>query len=472
MLARRDQVEAHNYLLARLNSALVRADPDAIEPPGRRDTRAFVIGLVVMALALGGTAGWALLFDSGSLAWKEPGTLIVDKSTGSRYLMNNDKLHPVLNTSSARLLVGSDLTTSSVSTSKLNEVPHGTPVGIPGAPDMLPDASLLNSGVWRVCLTTTVSTGTTGATGSTGGKGAAAAVLSGTAVGSAGELGLNVQIGVERATDRPGDDTGFLVTSGGKEYLIWKNQHLLVQKPWVADVLGYATATPLKVPARWLALMSAGPTLGPVSLKDAGRAGPKIGADRMVIGQLVTVQSAGTETHYMVTAKGLAALSETQYALASAAPGTPQQRQITAADLAAVPRDTLPAAQQQVPAQPPALDQSMTTTSPCLEYPGTSEDGSAEVVRATVAETERPEAGSAAVSVSVVSGGGAQVGTAAALAARDQPQTLVDDTGTAYSLSEDAITALGFAADQAAYIPAGWLQLLPQGPRLTTPGEG
>jgi hypothetical protein len=42
MQSRRDQVEAQSYLLSRLTSALLRAEPDGIEPPTKRDTRALI----------------------------------------------------------------------------------------------------------------------------------------------------------------------------------------------------------------------------------------------------------------------------------------------------------------------------------------------------------------------------------------------------------------------------------------------
>jgi hypothetical protein len=490
MQSRRDQVEAYNYQLARLNSALVRADPDAVEPPGKRETRAFVIGLVVMAIALGGVAGWALLFDSGSVAWKEPGTLIVDKSTGSRYLLLESKLRPVRNLASARLLVGSALDTASVSTGKLNQISRGGAIGIVGAPDMLPSAALLNHGYWRVCLaptqlasaavvpatTTSVVSGQLSAPGGSapgGSPGKAPAVPAAPAAPADPDaLGLNVQIGSVDPAGRVGTDRAVLVSSAGKEYLIWNDRRLAIEKPWIADVLGYATAKPVKVPATWLALLSAGPTLEPLVLNGEGGAGPAIGGRATRVGQLIDVRTTGTETRYIVTKKGLAPLNETQFALADAAPGQASAKAITAAQLATAPRDVLPEVQQQLPSEPPVLDQSLASSSPCVEFAGTSAQAAVQVVRAAVPAPNRPLGGASPVSVTVTSGGGALVGTVAGAEAKDQTLSLIDDTGTAYILSEDAITALGYSADDAVYIPARWLHLLPQGPGLSTPGEG
>ena len=63
-------------------------------------------------------------------------------------------------------------------------------------------------------------------------------------------------------------------------------------------------------------------------------------------------------------------------------------------------------------------------------------------------------------------------GTDPAVAFKDQPQTLVDDTGRAYPLTADAITALGYSGNQGLIVPPAWLLLLPRGPLLTTPGKG
>jgi len=567
MQSRRDQVDAHNYLLARLNSALVRADPDSIEPPGRRDTRAFAVGLVLMLLACAGVAGWALFFDSGSTAWKQAGVLIVDEDTGSRYLLDGNRLEPVLNLASARLLVGSQLSVESVSSDTLDGLARGTAVGIAGAPDMLPSTDLLNTGVWRVCLApvsgsaATVGTGAVagssgaaaqasagadpgltdsgsaltdsgagpaGGAGLTGGSGmtdsgsalrqtvgdgpapgatpaAGAAEVGGTAgpgastgaisgavpgagqsgspdratgsvdLGGAdepftGDLGLNVQIGQTRSTELLGTGQGLLVSSAGKEYLIWNDQRLLVTEPWVADVLGYATATPIEVPAAWLNLVPRGPDLEPVSLSGEGTAGPVVGGEVRHVGDLLSVTSAGVDTHYVVTRKGLAALNRTEYALASARTEAGQERAISAADLAAATRVSLPQAQQELPVTPPQLNQSLDATMPCLEYPGTGPDGAAQVTRASVAQADRPQVGG--TTVTVTSGGGGLVGTDPDAAADEQTLTLVDDGGTAYALSDDAVSALGYSADEAIYVPADWLAVLPQGPGLSTPGEG
>jgi hypothetical protein len=132
MQSRRDQVEAQTYLLSRLTGALVSADPDSPEPPTRRDSKGFVAGALVALLAAGAVAAFALFSAKGSTVWQQPGTLIVNKSNGSRYLLVQNRLRPVLNLASARLLAGKELKTASVKTATLKDVRAGSRSGSRG----------------------------------------------------------------------------------------------------------------------------------------------------------------------------------------------------------------------------------------------------------------------------------------------------------------------------------------------------
>src|SRR5205823_8000537 len=92
-----------------------------------------------------------LIFPAAGSGWQKPGVLIVEKETGTRYLYVSGRLHPVLNLASVRLLTQGQPTVESVSSRALAGLPHGTPLGIPGAPDSLPDPARLLSAGWLIC---------------------------------------------------------------------------------------------------------------------------------------------------------------------------------------------------------------------------------------------------------------------------------------------------------------------------------
>src|SRR5262245_22672624 len=86
MQSRRDQVQAHAYVVGRLVSALVRAEPDLAESPVRRNTTGWFVGLLIAALLVAAFAVFGLIFPGGGRLWTQPGALVVEKETGNRYI--------------------------------------------------------------------------------------------------------------------------------------------------------------------------------------------------------------------------------------------------------------------------------------------------------------------------------------------------------------------------------------------------
>ena len=153
MRSKRDQVQAHTFMMGRLTSGMLLADPDAPESPLGRTTRGALIGLLVGVLLAAGALVYGLIRPGGNDAWRGGDTLIVNKETGARYLYAGGRLRPVRNYASAVLIGGSDLKTTSVRTASLAGTPVGRPVGIPGAPDSLPGPGDLETSRWEVCST-------------------------------------------------------------------------------------------------------------------------------------------------------------------------------------------------------------------------------------------------------------------------------------------------------------------------------
>ncbi|MEQ4606693.1 type VII secretion protein EccB [Streptomyces cavourensis] len=60
MQSKRDQVQAHGFMMGRLSSGLLTADPDAPESPLGRTTRGVVFGLLVTVLIGAGATVYGL----------------------------------------------------------------------------------------------------------------------------------------------------------------------------------------------------------------------------------------------------------------------------------------------------------------------------------------------------------------------------------------------------------------------------
>ncbi|ONH62034.1 type VII secretion protein EccB [Frankia sp. CcI49] len=450
MQSRRDQVDAQRYLLTRLSAALVRADPDTLDPLGRRDVRGLVGGTVLAALTLGVVAIWALVSGSGSTEWRKPNTLIIEKGTGSRFLLIDGELRPVPNIASARLLTGAVVNPQVVPASRLKHTPRGAPVGIASAPDLLPATAALNSGVWRICAS---------------GEPDIAAIL---------------DIGVSPASqpDRPGVREGVLVTAdssdGSETYLLWQGRRLRLARPWVADVLGFGDVRPTPVDPRWLEVVPAGPDLAPVRV-DPGAPGWLVGGAPAKVGDLFTAAvTGGVTTHYILLPAGLAPLTPVQFALTRAETGDTPARELTPADLAAGPRTSMPAPWDGLPALPPVVRHLAADQAVCAESSGEAEPAALAVVTVSIPSVPGSVT-TRGIAVRVAPGRGAllmeQPVPPDELRVDDLRGVLVDGSGTAYPLSGRAMQALGYDAHLAVASPWPLLTLLPTGPRLTTPAE-
>src|SRR5260370_36270410 len=140
MRSRRDQVHAHAYVMGRLTSALVHAEPDAPESPLRRTSLGSFGGLMIGALLVAGFLIWGLIFPGSKAGALTAGELVVGKQTGARHIYARRELRPVPNWSSAPLLLNGNPQLKIVSATSLAGPQKRPPPGNPAAPDPLPAA--------------------------------------------------------------------------------------------------------------------------------------------------------------------------------------------------------------------------------------------------------------------------------------------------------------------------------------------
>jgi type VII secretion protein EccB len=473
MQNKRDQVQAHLFVMGRLASAMLRADPDDPESPSGRTSRGAAIGLIIALLVCAGAFVLGLIRPGGNSTWKTEAQLVADKQTGASYLYLDGRLRPVRNYASARLITGDAPKPSSVGTSSLKGTPHGTPVGIPGAPDALPGAGDLDTGPWLVCSATEITE-----TGAPRGRTALA-------------------IGVGEATDVPGArrlgiGTGVLVAGPeGGEYLLWRGSRLRLDEDADAvRALGYGSVTPRPVSAAFLDAFPQGPDLAPPEVPGRGEKGPSLGDRPTRVGQVFRVDVPGSDPRYHVLRKeGLVPLSDTAAALLLGDPRTAKEAygggeaQVATLGADALTGHLAPDSARQgeeagLPPTPPEPVRGAAGEVVCADT--TSTGGKARVgavilpdtVLGDPAQSPEPEFEPACLPVDAVfvrPGTGVLV---RALSTAGSPlgdtTFLVTDTGVKHRLlSQEAVQALGYGDAKEQTLPAHMLSMLPTGPDLT-----
>ena len=464
MQTRRDQVQAYRFAQTRMQSALLTGEPDRPESPLRRSGVATFAGVMVAVLLACGFGIYGLLRPANKKGWNEPGVLVVERETGTRFVYDarDDALHPVLNYTSARLMLNSkDVAVKEFSRASLAGVRRGAPRGLAGLPDALPDAGGLVRGPWVVCSAT-------------------------------GQAGTPPSISVSVAAQPTGQhltgERGLLVRSeDGKTYVIWSDTRLLVPDPQIVlPALGLDGTAPMTVSNTWLNAVVAGPDLKPPHPLSIGSGVLYTVGDQVVyLGQVFKVAMEGGvgASYYVVLKDGLAKITNViallllgdptlkyAYGMQSPRAYSAQPADVNAAPKASAqftvegfPRDVPQLVEAPVDAQgrpvPPAI---------CAAYTDLSGNSISSAVYLAAAV---PGAGAAAQApgqpVRVLMPPGT------ACLARSLPHAgqasdavfLVTDLGARYAVPPgDVQGALGYGGVTPVPLPKGILDLVPRGP--------
>lgn len=463
MQSRKDQVQAYFFVVGRLFSALTHGKPDILETPSRRFTTGTVLGVLLAGLlvAIFGIIG--LYVPGGNTSWRQQGVVIVEQDTGTRYLFLDGRLRPVLNYSSALLAAGGATGATPsvvrVSANSLAGAPVGPPIGIPGAPDDVPQASRLDSGPWTLCV----------------------------GPSATGSPAVTLLLG-QRAGTRLSAGQGLLVsTSDGIRYLLWQGSRYRITDTAVA-ALGYEAVSPIGVPASWLNPIPAGRDIAVPPVGRIGAPGPVVGGRATLVGQIIRARNAALESEqdYAVRATGLAPVDRTAEALILAAPnigqayptGDPAPIPITQADLVGVPVAS-GADLTGYPTPPPALlDNTVSSTvAMCARFDPAAGGPTASAlltmqsagVNAIAAPLGQHTAGGTIDQVSIPAGSGVLALDLPARGAASGTEYLIADDGTKFPLST-ASTAmtLGYAASSTVDVSHQLLAVLPTGPVLSS----
>lgn len=437
MATKRDLVEAHAFNRRRLVTAFTSGAPGGLELEPARPARAVVGGVVLAGLVLAGAAlaGW--LRPGLPEGWDQ-NKLVIAEDSGSRFLATGDGvLRPVLNTASARLALPADsFGIVSVPDELLADQRRGETVGIPGAPDDLPDADALVQTGWTACLD------------------------------PAGATQLRLQ--QDPVAEPAGPADALTVQVDGALWVVWAGQRFAVDPAVAPDVLRALRldrTPPRTVPGGWLDLFPVGPALQPLAVPGAGRPAPAGAPAGTTTGTVLEVTAAdGTATRYLLREDGLVPLTDVAFSLYAAGSGT---LPVVPVDQGAVTGlgtvTTLP----YPPQWPAALPGPWPDDVACALLTAAPD----EVPTVALARLTDPDAAPAPGSGTFVEPGrGALVRAVNGTVVNRGTVFLVDGTGRRYAVGDDTtgnLERLGFAGVPPVPVPLAWVEPLSDGPELT-----
>ncbi|SCK33137.1 type VII secretion protein EccB [Streptomyces sp. WMMB 322] len=165
MSTRRDELSAHTFARKRTLAAFLQPDSRVSDEEAPRPVRAMMPSIVVGVVLVAGSIAWGAIAPSAPPGWDKPGEhIIVDSDSTTRYVVlphktksgkKTKQLHPVLNFASAKLVLDKgkgEVIEVSGKDIDASPIPRGATIGIPYAPDRLPDdADAESAKEWAVC---------------------------------------------------------------------------------------------------------------------------------------------------------------------------------------------------------------------------------------------------------------------------------------------------------------------------------
>lgn len=208
----RHQVSGWRFVMRRIASGVALHDTRMLVDPLRTQTRAVLVGALILITGLAGCFLFSLIRPSGAAG---NDAILADRSTAALYVKVGEDLHPVLNLTSARLIVGRPDNPTSVKSPELDQFGRGNLLGIPGAPERMVQNTSRDA-EWTVC---------DGQSGASVGLTVIAGPLAG---------------GGEHATALP-RKSAVLAQNDGRTWLLWQGKRSPVDlnDRTVTDALGF-----------------------------------------------------------------------------------------------------------------------------------------------------------------------------------------------------------------------------------------
>ncbi|OBH02467.1 type VII secretion protein EccB [Mycobacterium sp. E2699] len=325
----RHQVSGWRFVMRRIASGIALHDTRMLVDPLRTQSRAVLMGVLILVTGLAGCFVFSLIRPSGSAG---NNAVLADRSTAALYVRVGDDLHPVLNLTSARLIVGHPVNPTTVKSSELDRFPLGNLIGIPGAPErMVQNAS--HDADWTVCDAVS---GTTHGAHSTG-----VTVIAGPPDGT-GARATAIHSNQGILVDFPGDrgDTTWLLWDGKRSQVDLSNH--AVTNALGLGLGGSQVPGPRPIAQGLFNAIPESPALTAPPIPNAGGPAPfsvpaPIGA--VVVSYGLEQNSSGTLRYYAVLPDGLQPISPVLAAILrnSNSYGLDQPPRLGADDVARLP---------------------------------------------------------------------------------------------------------------------------------------
>ncbi|GLE51150.1 type VII secretion protein EccB [Mycobacterium montefiorense] len=292
----RHQVTGWRFVMRRIASGIALHDARMLVDPLRTQSRAVLMGALILITGLAGCFVFSMIRPNGQAG---SNAVLADRESAALYVRIGDDLHPVLNLTSARLIVGKPVNPATVKSSELDRFPLGNLIGIPGAPErMVQNAS--HDARWTVCDAVNEAAEGSHAVHSTG-----VTVIAGTPDGS-GACAATIAPGQAILVEFNGD-------KGSSTWLLWdgKRSQIDLTNHAVTNALGLGVDLPAPRPIAeglFNAIPEA-PALTAPGIPNAGT--PANYAVPAPIGGVVTSYAVdpGSLRHYAVLPDGLQPIS-------------------------------------------------------------------------------------------------------------------------------------------------------------------
>ncbi|WP_028659756.1 type VII secretion protein EccB [Nocardioides insulae] len=455
MATKKDLVEAHSFTRRRLVTAFLSGAPGGREVEPSRPGRTVVGGVALAVLLVAAAAIGSVLSPRTPADWKQPG-LVISKDTGERYVILDEEdggeseLRPVINVTSAQLLLGVGVKPTIVQQDALDGESPGEDIGILGAPQQLPTSSdFINTG-WTAC-TAAQSTAMRVHIGTD--SGVTGAPDSATLVRSGGEVWMIAQAYRTADASEPEAFRYLVPNSAGRDGML--------------QDLGLPPASSARaVSQQWLGLFPQGGPLGPQTLSFPG-AGEVVTAPGLQpgakVGDLLEAEDGdlfvfATPDGEMVPLDTFERIVYTGTVDAKTWPGsTPQGR------LGVSPADTA-----HWPDAPPSADPVRGETCAVLH----AQEGEPPFVTLATDPTEDHSAAEVEPGdrrATIDPGHGALVNTGDWTSSTSTTTYVVDNNAKAYSLQgQQTLERLEYDEEATPLIPDAWIEVLNKGVPLSS----